>query len=247
MVYYKFFIKLFILLSLNQFSIAYSNEYSVNLIQLEPWTFEDTDTSGRRIYRGILVDLLDEFEKRSKHKTKKTLTPYVRMESNLKQGNIDFTFLVWSNDLVNYANKGTVLLRFQFGVRAQKGTAIKNYNDLKKIVISVTRGIKIDPKFDNDISLKKNFVADYTRGVLKTSADRDSKAVAGALGAINYIIKKNKLEHRFEDTFILRNVYLSVCFSKKSPNMKDEKMVNKVFQEMVNDGTVDKIYHKWIE
>lgn len=131
-------------------------------------------------------------------------------------------------------------------MRALKGIKLNSYADLSQITTSATRGLKIDPVFDADSSLKKDLVLNYTMGVEKTLLNRDSQAIAGSLSSINYIIKQHHGQDKFGDTLILNNTFFSVAYSKKAKNIAAEAEVNAIFQTMVDDGTVSAIYNKWI-
>lgn len=234
---------LVLLLSL---TLSHAAEYKVDLIQFEPWAMNNPDPTSAQPYVGIVPDYLDEFERRSGHTTKRVLTPYIRVEKNLEFGLNDFSVMAWGPIRAQYANRGTAFVPLDFGVRANKSVSIKRYSDLAAITISVPRGLKVDPHFDVDTDLRKDYVLDYTMGIKKTAALRDSQAVAGSLSTINTIIKKLHLESEFGDTFKLNTTHLTVAFSKKSALIADEAKVNAVFKTMVDDGTAKRIYDKWM-
>jgi polar amino acid transport system substrate-binding protein len=224
-----------------------AKEYRVDLIQENPWAFQNPVPSNTAPYAGIIVDLLSEFEKRSGHKIKTNLTPSIRAVSNLKNGRSDFSIMAWNKKHEQYANQGTFLFPIHIGIRARKDISIIRYDDLKKITTSIPRGLDIDAEFDADQSLKKDLVQDYMTGIKKTAANRDSQAVGGSLSTINYTIKKLGLINQFGDSFLLGTTQLAVHFSKKSPLIKDEKSVNAIFKAMLDDGTVREIHSKWMD
>jgi polar amino acid transport system substrate-binding protein len=227
--------------------MAGAAQYRVDLIQLEPWAFANPDPASREPFAGIIVELLKEFEKRSGHTTRKTLTPYLRVERDLASAHTDFTIIAWDDARAAFASKGVVIVPLEFGVRAKKGVELKSYEDLRPAVISVSRGLRIEPRFDADETLKKDWVVDYTTGINKTLANHGTDAVAGSLVAINYIIKKIGAQERFGDALVLRTVHLSVTFAKKSPLIDSEASVNAVFKAIVEDGTAGRIVDKWLK
>ena len=240
----KFLLMLLTTLSLP--SHVQATEFKVDLIQLEPWAMHNPDPSSAAPFVGIIVELLDEFEHRSGHTSVRALTPYARVEAHLQQGVVDFSLMAWGDARASYANRGTLLQPLAFGVRALKGIELNSYADLSQITTSATRGLKIDPVFDADSSLKKDTVLNYTMGVEKTLLNRDSQAIAGSLSSINYIIKQRHAQDKFGDTLFLNNTFFSVAYSKKAKNIAAEAEVNAIFQTMVDDGTVSAIYNKWI-
>jgi polar amino acid transport system substrate-binding protein len=151
-------------------------ELRVDLVQLSPWAMENPDRSSPEKYVGIYVDIAKEFEKRSGIALKTRLTPYAQVEQDLEDGVCDLSFLVGSSERARFADRGSDLLALEFGVRAAKGVTLKSYNDLKAITVSVTQGLKVDPKFDNDASLKKEFDIDYATGVKKVAAGESRRS-----------------------------------------------------------------------
>lgn len=225
---------------------ALAAEFTVDMIQFDFWAMANPDRASPEPHVGIVVDLLNEFERRSGHTTKRTLTPYARVELDLERGNIDFSLMAWGEARSAYANRGAVLAPLHFGVRALKGIALKDYGSLKDITISSSRGLKIDPRFDADQTLKKDFVRDYTTGVRKTALHRDSQAVAGSLLTINHIIRKMGVQDEFGETLVLNTTVLSVSFSKKAPQAALESQVHAVFKSIADDGTAKRIVDKWL-
>ncbi len=226
--------------------LACAAQLRVDMIQFTPWAMPNPDKTAAAPYVGIVVDFLDEFERRSGHTTQRVLTPYGRVELDLESGATDFSVMAWGDARARYANKGTCLVPMDFGVRARKGIVLHSYQDLYKITTSASRGLKIDPRFDEDPEARKDMVLDYTTGVKKTASRRDSDAVGGSLSTINYLIATLGLEDSFGDTLVLNTTHLTVAYAKRSPQVSLEAEVNAVFKSMVDDGTARRIYGKWL-
>ncbi len=226
--------------------LAHAAQFRVDMIQFTPWAMPNPDKAAATPYVGIVVDFLDEFERRSGHTTQRVLTPYGRVELDLESGAIDFSVMAWGDARARYANKGTCLVPMDFGVRARKGVVLQGYTDLYKITTSASRGLKIDPHFDEDAKARKDMVLDYTTGVRKTASGRDSDAVGGSLSTINYLIAMLGVEDSFGDTLVLNTTHLAVAYSKRSRQAGLEAEVNAVFKAMVDDGTARRIYGKWL-
>lgn len=221
-------------------------ELKTAMIQVDPWAFESEDKANGP-YAGIVVDFIKEFEKRSGFKVTAPLTPYARVENDLKDGAIDFSVMAWGPQRAEYADKLTEFFTLEFGVLPAKGVEIKTYEDLKKISISVTRGLKVEPKFDDDASLAsvKELDLDYTTGVKKVIGGR-VKAVAGAMASLRYILKKMNVEDKFGEPFVLKTTVAAVAYSKKSGKYANKDEVKKVFDAILADGTAKAIEEKWL-
>ncbi|WP_310383280.1 substrate-binding periplasmic protein [Roseateles sp.] len=227
---------------------ARAAEFRVDLIQLDPWAKPNPDLGlrAKEPYVGIIVDLLNEFERRSGHSTVRILTPYARVERDLQLGNTDFSIMAWGDARAAYANRGTALVPLEFGVKARKGVRLRTYEDLRQIVVAAPRGLKVDPRFDIDAEVRKELLLDYTQAIRMTIAQRDAKAVAGSLASLGHIIQKLGLEAEFGDVLVLNTTYLTVAFSKKSPLLAAEAQVNAIFKTIVDDGTAKTIYERWM-
>lgn len=221
-------------------SASFAAEVKADVFLLAPWNMKEGDKMV-----GVLPDLLVELEKRSGLKVQAQSTPYARVVQDLQTGSCDFSILIWNDDRAGFATKGVDVVPVHNGVRAAKGSPLKSYDELKGLRISITNGLKIDPKFDADSSLKKEFDQDYNTGVKKVGAGH-AQAVAGALEPIEYVIRKEGLADKFGDTLILRNSFITVHYSKKAPHPEQEAKVNEVLAAMVKDGTVKQIADRWL-
>ncbi len=227
---------------------AHATEFRVDLIQFDPWAKPNPDLAqaSKQPYVGIIADLLNEFERRSGHKTLRTLTPYARVERDLQVGDTDFSIMAWGDARAAYAKRGTALVPLDFGVIARVGVPLKAYADLQRIVVAAPRGLKVDARFDIDASIKKELLLDYTQAIRMTMAARDAKAVAGSLSTLGHLIHKFGYEAEFGDVLVLNTTHLTVAFSKNSPLLAAEAEVNAHFKSIVDDGTAKKIYERWM-
>lgn len=219
--------------------------FKTNMIQFDPWTRLVAGGDGSQT-EGIIVDLLDEFERRSGYQTERTMVPYARVEQNLENGVTDFSIMAWGPARARYAERGSCLVPLSFGVRARKNFQIADYQALYKIRIGTPRGLKIDPRYDADKQMNKQMVLDYTTGVMMAGLGRDVDAVAGSLSTINYLIAQNQMQDKFDQTLVLNTTHLAVAFSRKSALFTKRHLVNAVFDAMVQDGTARAIYNKWL-
>lgn len=219
--------------------------FKTSMIQFDPWTRPVAGGQAGQL-EGILVDLLDEFERRSGYQTERTMVPYARVEQNLQQGSTDFSIMAWGAARAVYAERGSCLVPLSFGVRARKDIHLTSYDDLYQLRIGTPRGLKVDPRYDVDSRMRKEMVLDYTTAVMMAGLGRDVDAVAGSLSTINYLITRNKMDALFDETLVLNTTHLAVAFSRKSPLFSRRQQVNAVFNSMVRDGTARAIYEKWL-
>jgi polar amino acid transport system substrate-binding protein len=223
---------------------AQAIDFKTSMIQFDPWTMPDPANPTKFI--GIVPEVMAEIEKRTGHKIVGTMTPYARVENDLKEGNIDFSLMAWGDQRAEWANKGAVAFPLKFGVIATKGTSIKAYADLKGVKISVPRGLKVDVKFDEDTTLTKDLDLDYTTGVKKAEAGRVN-AVAGSIETILTIATGLGVRDKFGEELVLRTADASISYSKKAPNIAQAAVINDAITKMVADGTMAKIRDKWLK
>ncbi len=216
-----------------------------DLIQLEPWTISTTNAQGQEKLIGALPDLLDEFERRSGYKVNRRITPYARVEAELEGGLIDFSIMAWGQARARYANRGTDFGPLDFGVVFARGTTAQSYEDLYRLPLCTPRGLKVDPRYDVDATMQKDLSVDYTTCVKKVVAGHGSVGVAGSVGTIDAIIDKLNVRKSFGGRFLFRVTTLSVSWSQRAPNNPEEARVNAIFKGMVEDGTYERITHKW--
>ncbi len=76
---------------------AQAAEFKVDVIQFEPLACRVSDGGAGESYAGVLHDCMREFERRSGPTALLTLTPYARVELDLKSAATDFSLLVWSD------------------------------------------------------------------------------------------------------------------------------------------------------
>lgn len=221
-------------------------ELSACIIEFAPWGFPRARSLGGVEEVGVIFDFIKEFERRSPHKVLRRLLPYARVEVELEHGGCDFALMAWSDKRARYANKGAVLVPLEFGVIAVKGQRLRQYEDLKALSISVARGLKVAPRFDEDESLAKAFDRDNLTGV-KKAAMRRTSAVAGSLSTLRWLISELGVEEQFGDTLVLQINDFAAAYSKRSAHPELESAVNGVFNAMVADGTAGKIYLHWFE
>jgi polar amino acid transport system substrate-binding protein len=233
-----------LLLGLHAFVPAQAAEFKVDVIQFEPWAYRINDGGKSERYAGVLVEYLREFERRSGHRVVLTLTPYARVELNLKTGATDFSLMVWSDARAAYARRGAEILPLRFGVRLIKGVTVQSQEELHGLRMGIPRGLKLSQRFDADALIDKQMTLDYTQAIRMAVKDRGVSGVAGSLATIDHLIRKLQLEHYFGAELFLNNSYGVVAFSLQSKNIALEREVNAVFETIAQDGTAARIYRE---
>ncbi|MDC8773541.1 substrate-binding periplasmic protein [Roseateles albus] len=222
--------------------MAMAAEFKVDVIQFEPWAYRVSKVGTTELYAGVLIEYIREFERRSGHKVIVTLTPYARVELNLKTGATDFSLMVWSNMRAAYARRGTNIMPLRFGVRLVKGAAARTHEDLHGLRMGVPRGLKLGERFDADPLIEKQMTLDYTQAIRMAVKGHGVSGVVGSLSTIDYLIRKLHFENFFGDELYLNVLHGVVVFSLQSKNIALEAEVNAIFEAIVQDGTAEKIY-----
>jgi polar amino acid transport system substrate-binding protein len=225
---------------------AQAVELTACIIEFAPWGFIRPRTLGGVDEVGVMFDMIKEFERRSPHSIVRKLLPYARVEVELEYGGCDFALMAWSDSRARYAKKGTVFLPLEFGVIAVTGMRLQQYDDLKALTISVARGLKIAPRFDQDETLAKSMDRDNLTGVRKAAMQRTT-AVAGSITTLRWLISELGVTKQFGDTLVLQTNDFASAYSKRSKHPELEQAVNSTFKGLVSDGTAASIYRNWVE
>ncbi|MCV2353470.1 transporter substrate-binding domain-containing protein [Paucibacter sp. B2R-40] len=221
-------------------------EFKVDVIQFEPWAYRINGGTAAESYAGVLVEYMREFERRSGHTVVLTLTPYARVELNLKTGATDFSLMVWSDARAAYARRGAEILPLRFGVRLIKGVAASQPHELRGLRMGVPRGLTLGQHFDADPLIDKQMTLDYTQAIRMVVKGRGVAGVAGSLATIDHLIRKLQVESYFGEELFLNNSYGVVAFSMRSKNIALEREVNAVFESIAQDGTAARIYRDFM-
>jgi polar amino acid transport system substrate-binding protein len=206
-------------------------------IGVAPWASYDK-VSGKPV--GVFPALVDELQRRTGFKITQSYQPFARIDHELETGVQDCTILVWSDNRERIVERGEFVATHPMGVIARRGVSLKSYDDLKGMTISVLRGLAIEPHFDNDADVHKDYDSDYTLGVRKMAHKRVD-AIAGAVPTIQFLARQEGLEQYLGDRLMLIETPLLLQCSKKSANLDLMPVLNRVIREMREDGTIKRI------
>lgn len=174
------------------------------------------------------------------------LVPLSRIIKNLQQDKPSCTIVTRSpfseSFSVAVANTHVELLA---GVVAHKGTKLDSYEDLKGLLIGLTRGTHIEHPFDKDETLQKQFLLNDAQAV-KMFQKKRVDAVAGSLEALqyNFDVLGMKPEDLSEPLVLIRRVFWVHCH-KSLQNGDLFERLRKASERLHENGTLQKIWKRY--
>lgn len=216
-----------------------ADELSFITIDAAPWAYINPESGATE---GAFIEIIKEVEKRTAQKIKVTITPFARVDRELEAGTHDCTILVPLAEEVVIS--GDVVSFHPIGFIARKGIFIKQYDDIKNLQLSVIRGAAINPEFDNDETLQKEYDTDYLMGLRKVARGR-LDAIVGAIPTLQFLLEKEGLQGKFEKPFPIVEIPLVFQCSRKSKNLDQMARINSVLADIKADGTLEKIRQRY--
>lgn len=189
---------------------------------------------------GAFPEIVQEMERRTGHRVAVAVHPFARIDRELETGGQDCTIILWNEARSRIVEKGEDVYLMTFGVIAARGVKLSAYEDLAPLTISVVRNLAIDPRFDSDAALQKDFDKSYTLGLHKI-AHRRLDAIAGALPTIQHLAKVEGLTDVLGDILVMRRIPLALQCSRRSPHPGLVAELSDVIRQMRADGTLDRI------
>jgi polar amino acid transport system substrate-binding protein len=214
---------------------ASAADLSFITIDVAPWASTNPE-SGE--HEGAFIEIVKEVEKRTRKKINVAITPFARVDRELESGAHDCTILVPRSD--ELVIKGDVVSYHPIGFIARKGVIISSYDDIKKLKLSVTRGATLNPEFDNDETLQKEYDTDYLIGLRKVARGR-LDAIVGAIPTLQFLAEQEGLQDDLEKPFPMMEIPLVFQCSKKSDNLDQMPAINEALMTIKTDGTLEKI------
>lgn len=215
---------------------AWAADLRLITIDAAPWASIDAERNAV----GAFPDLVKEMERRTGHRIAVSVHPFARIDRELETGAHDCTIILWNEARSRIVERGEDVYLMTFGVVANKGVKLAAYDDLYPLTISVVRNLAIEPRFDSDPALRKDFDKNYALGLQKIAHHR-LDAVAGAIPTIKYQAKIDGLTDILGDTLVMTRIPLALQCSRKSPNPGILDELNRVIREMRADGTLARI------
>lgn len=205
-------------------------------IEAAPWAYRDT--AGRPA--GAFAEIVAELERRGGDRIAVSLYPLARIDQALEAGQQDCTIILWNAHRARYVARGEDVYPMPFGVIARKGVRLESYDDLAPLVISVTRGLAMHPRFDADTGLRKDADKDYLTGLRKIAHGR-ADAVAGALPTILHIARQAGLDGHLGAPMTLGRVPLALQCAKRSPRLAAMERIDGALRALRADGSLARI------
>ncbi|MFD2230194.1 substrate-binding periplasmic protein [Alkalimarinus sediminis] len=173
----------------------------------------------------------------------KSIMPKSRLISNLKSGHSDAAILFKTDSLNSHVEYIVQVRTIPIIVATQKGTLINHYDDLKSLAtIGVFRSGVINPRFDNDNQLNKDFISSYPKMVKMLAAKR-LDAITGNGVALKALINQMCLQDKVEISPLLmgkREQWL--VMSKKSEHLDQAQTIKESILKLKAKGALDTIF-----
>lgn len=214
------------------------NGGAIKMVTIEAAPWASVDASG--VVGGAFPAIVDEMAKRSGLPLVASTVPFARIDRELEGGTQDCTIILWNEARSRIVWRGESVYTMAFGVVARKDVKLEAYADLKPLTVSVVRNLAIDPTFDNDDTISKDYDKDYSMGLHKI-AHRRLDAVAGAIPTILYQARRDNLVAHLGETLVLTRIPLALQCSRNSPNVAHMERMNEALRMMRDDGSLDRI------
>lgn len=220
---------------------AKADELKFISMDIVPWAYFDKKENK---YAGIFPDLVHEFERRTGHDIKITLSPYARINRELETGRQDCTMLITQKDRNEVITLGELVVNLPIGVIADKNIQLNGYEDLYGMKISLLRGASISERFNKDKRLSKSFDTDYLISLRKIAYGR-LDAVAGAIPTIQTLAKENGMGSLLGNPLQLKLEPIYLQCSKKSKNLELIKDINMAMKDIRESHVLNDIILKY--
>lgn len=212
-----------------------------------PYNYIDTDGKAT----GIDVELATEAFKRMGYQAEFKMINWEEKKSLLENGKVD---CIWGSFTMNgreadYKWAGPYMVSRQV-IAVSKNSDIQSLEDLEDKIIAVQSTTKPEEIFrkhnDSHIPKVREVISVQNRELIYTFLSKGyADAVAAHETAILQYMSDYGLEYRILNE-PLETVGLGVAFDKTDERGLDQKL-NKVFQEMREDGTSEKIIGQYLE
>lgn len=206
-------------------------------IDVAPWASLDKATGKPK---GVFPAVVDEIARRTQSDITYTLHPFSRIDRELETGGQDCTIIVWTDERARIVERGELVSNHPMGVIARKGVKVGKYEDLAGLTISTLRGLSIEPRFDADQGIHRDYDDDYAMGIRKIAHGRID-GIAGAIPTIQFQARELGLDASLGDVLPISTIPLVLQCSKTSPNIDFMPKLDQAIRDMRDDGTLQRI------
>lgn len=241
-----------LLLLIASLFISVFSEEQTYVIGTDPWPpftiVNDT------VLTGIDVDVAREIEKRIPSISFRfRKIPWTRALLYMKEGKIDaITGLAKRPDREEYILYTEppyyTNCSSRFYVRKNSGITIKTYDDLYNYTVGFVANSAYFTQFDNDTLLSKFSVTNEEQLLLMLKLGRID-VIIGTNSQVEYELSLRGFTDEIEAVEYQPNnaVHLYFGLSKKSPVTSQQQEINRVIQELVNEGVIDSIADRYFK
>lgn len=226
-----------------------SNEGSKIIVGLDdnypPMGFRDENSN----ITGFDVDLAKEASKRLNREVEFKAIDWSSKEAELKSGRVN---ILWNGLDITDERKQNMLFSEPYMdnkqiVFVRNDSPIQSLDDLKGKTIGTQSGSTGEDHINQDKALKDSFkevkaYPDYISAFMDLENGR-LDAIIGDEVTCRYYMSKHPDKFKALDITIGEVTSFGIAFAKDNQKLRDE--VQKVFNEMKEDGTVAKISEKW--
>ncbi len=203
-------------------------------------------------YSGLDVELITEAAKRANIKVKIITATWSRALFMVENGTADGIFgcgkTIEREAFLYYPETPLRFVTFRFFTNETYKTEIKYLSDLDNIKVGLVKNYFISTQIEDSLFIKKRIVSNTHKLFKLLSENRYSVAIYSSIAGI-YEIKQEGYSEIKSYPYNNAPVYPSyLAFSKISENgLKAFNIFSEVLKEMEEDGTLLKIYNKYLE
>ena len=212
------------------------------VMESKPFGYVDNGVS-----KGIHYEIATELARRTGLKFDLQILPYMRITNGLKDGSVDAVMMWRSSERDAYVNYGGfVFTDYTTAITLKSKKALTAYEDLYTVgTVGTLRGNSVSDRFTADTQIKKHEVETYDQLYQMLINGRVDAAV-GNVYAYLYLANQSGNEDLVNFPGLklgFREQWLQL--SKSSKFLKNETLMKKHIQAMINDGFVSRINEKY--
>jgi polar amino acid transport system substrate-binding protein len=223
------------------------------LLVEDPWPPYTLGQTGEVPESGLIVELMDELFTRIGHPVRMELYPWKRciyMVKKQKADGLMLTVKTPEREEFAYFPEPFFINKIQFFHRSDKEFSWNNFSDLKGLTIGLVAGAKYSQEFQDaikDLQLKVEIVSSIPINLNKLKAGRIDITPALDVVAAKIIADDNGFAGQFATAAKpLRITPMQMAISRSSALMNHSLDIEQVIKEMKKDGTVERIYRKYV-
>jgi ABC-type amino acid transport substrate-binding protein len=217
---------------------------NVATIPLPPWGFKTDDNK----HMGVCYEWANAIAERMGRKINNRVVPMNRLFKMLEHGQADFAIFLRTPFSAKFADPVAYTgIPLETVIWPRKGIHVEKYDDLKDVLISMARGLRVGGDFSkNEANLKIVPSVSYEQSIQLFKAKRVD-AIVGTKQSLIYNAKKLGIDvtTEFDDPFVVDHLEGWIQASKQFSQREGIEELQKASQSLIDDGTFQKIYEKY--